>query len=87
MADIFIAFEKLVENLHNTTQFADAIAAGNFEKEHKILSNEDALGKSLINMRNSLIKAKEAEDLRKQEEEKAAWAASGMAQFSVLLRQ
>lgn len=86
MGDIFIAFEQLVKNLHNTTSFADAIARGDFDKEHEILSNEDELGKSLVNMRQSLVKARESEIERKAEEEKAAWAASGMAKFSELMR-
>jgi methyl-accepting chemotaxis protein len=86
VGDIFKSFDQLVKNLHNTTKFADSIANGDFEKEHQLLSDNDELGKSLLNMRKSLIVAREAEIARKAEEEKAAWAARGMAKFSELMR-
>jgi methyl-accepting chemotaxis protein len=86
MGDIFVAFDHLVKNLHNTTKFADSIANGDFGQEHQLLSDDDELGKSLINMRQSLIIAREAETARKEEEDKASWAAGGMAKFSELLR-
>jgi PAS domain S-box-containing protein len=52
-----------------------------------LLSNKDELGKSLIEMRDSLKKAREEEENRKEEERKRQWINEGLTQFADLLRQ
>ena len=48
------AMETLVDSIEGTTQFAKAIGSGKFETEYELLSDEDALGKSLLKMRDDL---------------------------------
>jgi len=81
------AFNSVAENLHNTAQFADAIANNNFDYEYNKKSEKDELSIALINMRDELKSAKAAEVERTKEQEKAAWAARGVAEFSDLFRQ
>ena len=52
-----------------------------------LLDEDDVLGKSLIEMRDSLKKAREEERNRKEEEEKRSWINEGLAKFAEILRQ
>ena len=49
-----LAMETLVDSIEGTTRFAREIGSGKFETEYELLSNEDALGKSLLKMRDDL---------------------------------
>ncbi|MDD2549997.1 MAG: PAS domain-containing protein [Bacteroidales bacterium] len=76
-----------IEALNKKTNFANDIGKGHLESELEILGEKDILGKSLLNMRNSLQKAKEEENKRKTEDKKRVWANEGFAKFADLLRQ
>ena len=76
----------LVENLKETAEFAQQIGAGNINTEYNIISEKDLLGNSLIEMRESLKKAKNEEDKRREYEERQNWATIGFAKFGELLR-
>ncbi len=84
MAD---ALSASIVGINNKTEFARLIGTGNLDVDLTLLSDEDTLGKSLIDMRDSLIKAREEENKRKAEEEKVKWANSGLTLFAELLRQ
>jgi methyl-accepting chemotaxis protein len=77
----------LIEGLNKTAGFAREIGKGNLDKEFELLSEHDALGNSLLEMRESLKEARKKEDERKQEEEKQNWATKGLAKFGDILRQ
>lgn len=76
-----------IEGLNMKTSFANDIGKGHLESELKMLGENDILGKSLIDMRNSLKKAKEDEVKRTIEDEKRTWANEGFAKFADILRQ
>lgn len=48
------AMETLVDSIKGTTEFANAIGSRKFDTEYELLSSEDALGKSLLKMRDDL---------------------------------
>ncbi len=77
----------LIDGLNKTANFAREIGKGNLEKEFNLLSDEDVLGNSLLEMRKSLKEAREKEEERKAEEEKQNWATKGLAKFGDILRQ
>jgi PAS domain S-box-containing protein len=81
------ALKISIEGLNLKTDFANNIGNGNLDSEFKLLSDEDLLGHALVNMRNSLSKAREDEDTRKVEDEKRRWANEGLAEFADILRQ
>ncbi|HAN19231.1 MAG: hypothetical protein A2X13_09485 [Bacteroidetes bacterium GWC2_33_15] len=82
-----IALNKSIKGLLEKTEFAQNIGNGNLNTDIHLLSDEDVLGKSLIDMRNNLKKAQEEEAVRKVEDEKRRWTNEGLALFSDVLRK
>jgi HAMP domain-containing protein len=80
------AFKQSIEGLNHKTSFALDIGIGKLDSQLELLGENDILGKSLIDMRNSLKTAKEEENLRKAEDKKRAWANEGLAKFADILR-
>ncbi len=81
------ALNFLIDGLKEKSEFAMQIGQGNFVHEFKPLGDDDTLGISLMDMRESLKKAKEEEEKRKVEDNKRNWATQGVAKFAELLRQ
>ncbi|RPH34240.1 MAG: GAF domain-containing protein [Bacteroidales bacterium] len=81
------ALSASIVGINNKTDFARQIGSGNLDVNLNLLSEDDVLGKSLIDMRDNLLKARDEEVIRKQEEEKVKWANEGLTLFAELLRQ
>lgn len=84
--DIASAINTLIEGLNATTAFAREIGNGNLNADYKLLSDNDVLGKALLDMRASLQKAEQEDDIRKVEDEKRNWSTVGQAKFADILR-
>lgn len=82
-----LALSHSIDGLLAKTEFAKSIEEGQLQAELKLLSNDDVLGKSLLDMRESLRKAQQDEQLRKEEDEKRRWVNEGLAKFGDILRQ
>ena len=76
-----------IEGLNKKSKFATDIGKGQLESTLDLLGEDDELGKSLLNMRNSLKKAKEEESNRLVEDKKRTWANEGFALFADIMRQ
>jgi methyl-accepting chemotaxis protein len=76
-----------IEGLNKKVEFANHIGKGELNHTFNLLSDEDILGKSLIGMRNSLVKADEEDEKRNIEDEKRRWTNEGVAKFADILRQ
>ncbi|MGM0651093.1 MAG: PDC sensor domain-containing protein, partial [Bacteroidota bacterium] len=81
------ALNQSIDGLNKKADFAQHIGSGDLQYDFEQLSDDDILGKSLLDMRNSLVKAKEDEKNRKKEDEKRRWANEGLANFADILRQ
>ncbi|MCK5822836.1 MAG: PAS domain S-box protein, partial [Bacteroidales bacterium] len=86
IGDISKSINKLVDGLDGAIDFANEIGQGNLDAEFKLLSEKDALGHSLIEMRESLVNASKEEEIQKLEEEKRNWHTRGLAKFGEILR-
>ncbi|MCK5168524.1 MAG: GAF domain-containing protein, partial [Bacteroidales bacterium] len=84
MAD---ALNSSINGLNKKVEFANLIGQGKLNHDFDLLSDEDILGKSLLEMRNSLVKADAEDEKRKSEDEKRRWANEGLAKFADILRQ
>jgi len=78
---------KTVEGLYKKTEFAKQVGLGNYDTSLELLSEEDVLGKSLIEMNENLRKAREEALIRQRDEEKRRWVNEGLAKFGDILRQ
>ena len=72
--------QQVVNSLKRTAQFAHEIGEGNFETDFTPLSEQDTLGTSLINMRESIQQA----EIRDKERN---WIVTGVAEIGDILRQ
>ncbi|RLD45499.1 MAG: hypothetical protein DRI86_05500 [Bacteroidetes bacterium] len=86
IGDIANSSNTLINNLTNTAHFAREIGKGDLDAKFKALSEEDVLGNALIEMRDSLQRAREEEETRRKNEEEQKWATVGFAKFGELLR-
>ena len=87
IAEMGRALSRSIDSLLAKTEFARTIGHGKLDAELNLPSDEDTLGQSLLDMRESLKKARNDEELRKQEDEKRRWVNEGLAQFGDILRQ
>ncbi len=76
-----------IEGLNKKSSFANSIGEGKLESELALLGEDDILGKSLLDMRNSLVKAQNEEKIRIIGDKKRTWANEGFALFADILRQ
>ncbi len=81
------ALNNSIDGLNKKVDFANHIGKGALNHDFELLSDEDVLGKSLLNMRNSLMEAEEEDKKRKIEDEKRRWTNEGLAKFGDILRQ
>ncbi len=84
---MIIHLNKTVDGLYRKTEFARQVGIGNYNSTLDLLSEDDILGKSLIEMNDNLRKAKEDALIRQREEEKRTWINEGLAKFGDILRQ
>lgn len=85
--EMSLALNTSVDGLNKKAVSATNIGEGNYDSEIDLLSDKDTLGKSLIDMRDSLKKAYIEEQKRKLDDEKRTWANEGFAKFAEILRQ
>jgi putative methionine-R-sulfoxide reductase with GAF domain len=81
------SLNNLIKRLIKTSVFAKNIGEGNFDSEFEAASEKDVLGHSLINMRQSLIEAREAEEKRVEEEKVRIWTMNGHTVVNDILRE
>ncbi len=79
IGEMAITTEALVNSLKRTANFAYAIGEGSFDTDFKPLSAEDALGTSLINMKDSI------QESEKRDRERN-WIVTGVAEIGEILR-
>lgn len=87
IGDMAKALNTTIDGLNQKVEFALNIEKGNFDSDLKVLSNDDILGNALIDMRNSLTKAAQEEENRKEDDMRRRWANEGLAKFGEILRQ
>ena len=91
----FSSFEfKEIERLRKQHQarlmeivgMAENLAEGKIEEGFRSLGDHDALGNSLLSLKESMVKANKETRRRRQEDEQQKWASQGLAKFGDLLR-
>ncbi len=80
VGEMAIALRSLINSLKRTSSFANEIGKGNFTSHFQPLSEDDVLGKSLIEMREKLRTANEEDAIRN-------WTAEGLATVTSILQK
>ncbi len=78
---------KLIDSLLDTVKFAQEIGKGNLDAYYKLKSDEDILGKALIEMKNNLKRVRKEEQERLKEVEHYNWVQKGITQVNEILRK
>lgn len=81
------ALNELIKGLREKAAFAGDIEKGNFDSNFKPISRQDVLGNSLLRMRDSLVQASQAAEIRRIENQQRSWAAQGIAEFNEIIRE
>ncbi|MFW5804006.1 MAG: GAF domain-containing protein [bacterium] len=81
------AANKLVSNLIRVDNFASELVKGNLEVQYQQVDENDLLSDSLINLKNYLVKNRQEEEKRREEDRQHNWASEGIAKFASILRQ
>ena len=80
------SLNALIDGVTAYAGFARQIGEGNLDSDFKLLSKEDNLGNSLLEMRNSLRHANEEEKKRQEENKRRQWTAEGLAVLGDIIR-
>ena len=86
LGQIINSFNKLVEGMRETAEFASEIGKGNLDKDVHPRSERDVLGLAMLSMRDELTFAAREESKRKKEDAERKWIAEGLARFAEVLR-
>jgi putative methionine-R-sulfoxide reductase with GAF domain len=73
------AITSLMEGINTKSEFTLQIGKGNYQEDFKLISDEDVMGKALLEMRENLKRNAE-------EERKRNWATQGLAEIGTILR-
>jgi PAS domain S-box-containing protein len=86
LVDLQQAYDYDQERLNQVSQYNLQLIRENYEADFPLAGEEDALGKSLLDLRNTLKSSKEHNLKLRQEEEQRSWIAESSAHFSEILR-
>ncbi|TLX77147.1 PAS domain S-box protein [Labilibacter sediminis] len=67
--------------------FINNLRQGNLSNQDLLTGKRDQLSKSLLKLRDYLIKSKDEQEQRRVEEEQRTWVTQGLAQFAEILRR
>ncbi len=87
IGQIVESINDLIDNLKHKADFANEIGKNNLDANFKVIGDQDILGTSLLNMRQSLKLANTEEGKRKKEDDLRNWSTAGIAMFGDILRQ
>jgi len=78
---------RIVAGLKRLVDFSSEIGNANFETEYKLLGENDALGTSLLTLRENLQTAQEEDEKRKKEDAQRNRTNEGLTLFNEIMRQ
>lgn len=79
IGEMMVAMRNLTEGINAKSEFALAIGQGRYDAQFALLSEEDRMGRALLDMRSSLKENAENEQRRN-------WATQGLAEIGAILR-
>jgi CheY-like chemotaxis protein/signal transduction histidine kinase/HAMP domain-containing protein len=80
MGQLARSFNNMITVFKGYVQLAESIGKGNYQTDEAIRSEQDTLGKALVNMKTNLL-------LLSQEKETRAWLLAGNHELNAILRE
>lgn len=77
----------LINWINNTSKFANEIKEERYDTEYKLLNKDDALGESLLDMRDHLAKSDTEDKQRSLENKQHIWHSDGLSKISKIISQ
>ena len=87
LTDSEILLSKELGRTRQINNFTKKLIDEDFSVEFQTEGDDDLLGNSLLELRNTLKNNKEAAEKRQKEDEQRNWVAEGLAEFAGILRQ
>ncbi len=87
IGDMGDALNGYIENIQKTSDFAVDLGTGNYNSEFESLGEKDALGNTLLEMRENLKNSDEDSKKRTERDKIRNWTTKGLADFGDILRQ
>ncbi len=79
--------DLISNNLDEKVGFIRELSKGNYKAQIELIGNEDVLGSTLIDMRESFQRTAKEEKKRKEEDKKQNWVTQGLAKLGDILRK
>ncbi len=86
IGQMYMNTNKLIKSLNLLVEFAREIGKGNLDAYYELKSDDDILGKALIEMKMNLKKMKQEELRREEESKKLSWLQNGITEINEILR-
>ncbi|HOP04274.1 MAG TPA: PAS domain-containing protein [Tenuifilaceae bacterium] len=87
VGQIVLPLNSLIDGVQRTTLFAKRIGKSELDVEFITMGENDELGNSLLELKNSMLKTAKENEQRKLQDEQRNWSTSGIAKFGDILRQ
>jgi len=87
LKNISLLINKLSASLASLEKYANQIKDGKLDSEYTLLSNNDNIGKSLIEMKTNLIENRALLQKRESEDAIIKWISDALADFGIILRK
>lgn len=84
--ELHVELENEKSKTKKVLEFTNNLTNGHLEANYELQNEKDALGKSLIDLRDNLKKNNKIEEKRRKEDDQRNWVAEGLAKFSEILR-
>lgn len=78
---------QLTFSLKNLAHFADEVGHGNLDVSMEAKNEQDVIGKAMVEMKQNLIDAREADEKRRHEDELRSWKITGNARIHEAVRR
>lgn len=85
-SELFKCVNDLAKRMKSTTDFAGSIGKGDLDEDFSASGDKDIMGHALMDMRDNLVRAREEEKNRIEENKKLLWSQNGLAQLGEFLR-
>ena len=78
---------KISDNIKRIDEFTTHIEQDDYSLELELKGEHDFTGKSLIKLKENLVRVKKEQEERKLEDQRKSWAREGIAKFGEVMRQ